>query len=238
MATDFKVPDLGENVDEGDIVKVMVKEGDVITPDQGVMEIETGKAVVELPCPLGGKITKVHVQEGAKVKVGDSLLTIEASDGDARGDHRNEAAGTESGRQSTGEEKSQGEAAGRRAGSGCGSRSCRGGSRSQTRQDGSENGRRQSHDGTGDRAGQDAAGRTCHAAPGTRIGRGPDGSAGVRPERPNHRRRYQSGSARNGCRGAAPAGAERHRYPTARTKKMPGATCAGRRCPASARRSP
>jgi pyruvate/2-oxoglutarate dehydrogenase complex dihydrolipoamide acyltransferase (E2) component len=84
MAIEFKVPDLGENIDEGDIVKVMVHEGDQIAADQGVMEIETGKAVVELPCPYAGRITKVHVQEGAKVKVGDVLLTVEGADGAAR----------------------------------------------------------------------------------------------------------------------------------------------------------
>jgi len=81
MANDFKVPNLGENVEEGDIVKVMVSEGDEIAADQNVMEIETGKAVVELPCPFGGKVVKVHVQEGSKVKVGDPLLTVEGADG-------------------------------------------------------------------------------------------------------------------------------------------------------------
>lgn len=81
MANDFTVPNLGENVEEGDIVKVMVSEGEEITADQNVMEIETGKAVVELPCPFAGKVTKVHVAEGSKVKVGDKLLTIESSDG-------------------------------------------------------------------------------------------------------------------------------------------------------------
>lgn len=84
MVTEFKVPNLGENVDEGDIVKVMVKEGDEIAAEQGVMEIETGKAVVELPCPYAGRITKVHVAEGAKVKVGDLLLTLEGADGAAK----------------------------------------------------------------------------------------------------------------------------------------------------------
>ncbi len=84
MATDFKVPDLGENVEEGDIVSVMVKEGDEIQAEQNVMEIETGKAVVELPCPIGGRITKVHVQKGSKVKVGDPLLTVEAVGGKAK----------------------------------------------------------------------------------------------------------------------------------------------------------
>ncbi len=79
MPTDFKVPDLGENVDSGDIVSVLVKEGDEIQADQSVMEIETGKAVVELPCPYGGRITKIHVSKGSKVKVGDPLLTIEGN---------------------------------------------------------------------------------------------------------------------------------------------------------------
>jgi pyruvate/2-oxoglutarate dehydrogenase complex dihydrolipoamide acyltransferase (E2) component len=79
MAIDFKVPDLGENVDSGDIVNVMVKEGDEIQADQSVMEIETGKAVVELPCPHAGRITKVFVQKGAKVKVGDPLLTVDGA---------------------------------------------------------------------------------------------------------------------------------------------------------------
>ena len=83
MATDFKVPDLGENVDSGDIVNVMVKEGDEIQADQSVMEIETGKAVVELPCPYPGRITKIHVQKGAKVKVGDPLLTVEGTNSTA-----------------------------------------------------------------------------------------------------------------------------------------------------------
>ncbi len=86
MATDFKVPNLGENVDEGDIVKVMVQEGDEITAEQNVMEIETGKAVVELPCPYAGKVVKVHVQEGSKVKVGDPLITVEGADGKAKTD--------------------------------------------------------------------------------------------------------------------------------------------------------
>src|SRR5262245_38137878 len=77
MAIDFKLPDLGENVDSGDVVNVLVKEGDQIKAEQSVMEIETGKAVVELPCPYAGRITKVHVKKGAKVKVGQALLSLE-----------------------------------------------------------------------------------------------------------------------------------------------------------------
>ena len=77
MAIDFKLPELGENVESGDVVSVLVKEGDSIQAEQGVLEIETGKAVVELPCPYAGTITKIHVQKGSKVKVGDSLISVE-----------------------------------------------------------------------------------------------------------------------------------------------------------------
>ncbi|HEY1785387.1 MAG TPA: biotin/lipoyl-containing protein, partial [Pirellulales bacterium] len=77
MAVDFKVPDLGENIESGDIISVLVKEGDQVAAQQPVFEVETGKAVVELPTPHAGKITKIHVEKGSKVKVGDSLLTIE-----------------------------------------------------------------------------------------------------------------------------------------------------------------
>lgn len=84
MAIDFKLPDLGENIESGDIVNVLVKEGDQIQADQSVLEIETGKAVVDLPCPYAGKITKVHVKKGSKVKVGDSLLSIEGKAAEAK----------------------------------------------------------------------------------------------------------------------------------------------------------
>ena len=77
MAVEFKLPDLGENIDSGDIVNVLVAEGDEIQVGQNVLEIETGKAVVELPCPHAGKIKKIHVSKGSKVKVGDPLLSLE-----------------------------------------------------------------------------------------------------------------------------------------------------------------
>jgi len=80
---DFKLPDLGENIESGDIVQVLVKEGDVISPEQPVVEIETDKAVVEVPCPFGGRIVKVHIQPGQKVKVGATLVTVEEAEGAA-----------------------------------------------------------------------------------------------------------------------------------------------------------
>jgi pyruvate dehydrogenase E2 component (dihydrolipoamide acetyltransferase) len=78
---DFKLPDLGENIEAGDIVSVLVHEGDEIQAHQGVVEVETGKATVELPCPQAGKVTKIHVKPGQTVPVGGLLLSIEAKEG-------------------------------------------------------------------------------------------------------------------------------------------------------------
>ncbi len=75
---DFKLPELGENITSGDVVSVLVREGDVIAANDGVVEMETEKAVVEIPCPLAGKVTKVHVAKGQTVKVGQTVLTVEA----------------------------------------------------------------------------------------------------------------------------------------------------------------
>ncbi|HOJ73335.1 MAG TPA: 2-oxo acid dehydrogenase subunit E2 [Phycisphaerae bacterium] len=77
MAQEFKLPDLGEGVAYGDVVQVLVAEGDTVQPEQPVLEIETDKAVVEVPCPFGGRIAKLHVKKGDKVKVGQTLLTVE-----------------------------------------------------------------------------------------------------------------------------------------------------------------
>ncbi len=77
MNVDFKLPALGENVAGGDVVSVLVREGDVIAANDGVLEIETDKAVVELPCPHAGKISKVLVTKGQAVKVGQVVLSVE-----------------------------------------------------------------------------------------------------------------------------------------------------------------
>lgn len=78
MATDFKLPDLGENIDSGDVISVLVSEGDEIQANQGVIEVETGKAVVEVPSSVAGRITKVHVKVGDKLPIGATILTLEA----------------------------------------------------------------------------------------------------------------------------------------------------------------
>ncbi|MGQ0637078.1 MAG: 2-oxo acid dehydrogenase subunit E2 [Planctomycetaceae bacterium] len=78
MSIDFKLPEVGENIDKADIGSLRVAVGDVITADQIVMEVETDKAVFELPCPHAGKVTAIHVKTGDTVPVGAKLLTIEA----------------------------------------------------------------------------------------------------------------------------------------------------------------
>jgi len=83
MATDFKLPDLGENIASGDVVSVFVSPGDVVKPGQALLEVETDKAVIEVPCPPGGRVASVLVKKGDTVKVGQTLLTLEAAGGAA-----------------------------------------------------------------------------------------------------------------------------------------------------------
>ncbi|MFI5238100.1 MAG: biotin/lipoyl-containing protein, partial [Ignavibacteriales bacterium] len=76
---EFKVPDLGENIESADVINVLVKKGDLISIDQGVIEIETDKATVEVPSSVAGKIVDVKVKIGDKVKVGDVLIKVEST---------------------------------------------------------------------------------------------------------------------------------------------------------------
>jgi len=78
MATEFKLPDLGENIASGDVVTVFVAEGDVVKPGQALLEVETDKAVIEVPCPPGGLVAKVLVKKGDTVKVGQPLVLLDA----------------------------------------------------------------------------------------------------------------------------------------------------------------
>lgn len=81
MAIEFRLPDLGENVDKGTIVKVLVSTGDKVELDQPVVEVETGKAVVEVPANVSGTVTAVHVKEGDEVVAGQHVLTLAEGDG-------------------------------------------------------------------------------------------------------------------------------------------------------------
>lgn len=77
MAIEFKLPSLGQGVTSVDVGSLLVAAGDTIDADQEVIEIETEKAVVPLPCPHAGKIIKLHVKVGDKVSEGAVLLTLE-----------------------------------------------------------------------------------------------------------------------------------------------------------------
>src|SRR3954469_23722582 len=73
---EFKLPDLGEGLTEAEIVRWLVAVGDVVAVDQPVVEVETAKAMVEVPCPYGGVVTARFGDEGAEVPVGTPLVTV------------------------------------------------------------------------------------------------------------------------------------------------------------------
>ena len=77
MATEFKLPDLGEGVEAGDVVSVLVSVGDTIEQEQGIVELETDKALIEVPSSFAGVVTRVHVSAGDRVPVGQTLITVE-----------------------------------------------------------------------------------------------------------------------------------------------------------------
>lgn len=76
MSRTFSLPDLGEGLTEAEIVAVLVREGDVIKEDVPLLEVETDKAQVEIPSPMGGRVEKIHVEPGQTVKVGAPLVTF------------------------------------------------------------------------------------------------------------------------------------------------------------------
>jgi len=75
--TDFTLPELGENITAGDVLRVLVKPGDALAKDQPVLELETDKATIEVPSSVAGRVKDVKVKAGDKVTVGQSILSIE-----------------------------------------------------------------------------------------------------------------------------------------------------------------
>src|SRR5437763_10704148 len=78
---DFTLPELGENVTAGDVLRVLVKPGDTLEKDQTVLELETDKATIEVPSSVAGRVTAVKVKTGDKVKVGQVVLSVEDTGG-------------------------------------------------------------------------------------------------------------------------------------------------------------
>src|SRR5262245_40899897 len=76
MATDFKLPELGENVHGGDVLRVLVKAGDSVKTDQPVIELETDKATIEVPSSVDGTVAEIKVKAGEKVTVGQTIFTV------------------------------------------------------------------------------------------------------------------------------------------------------------------
>ena len=83
MAYEFEFPDVGEGIVEGELLSWKVAEGDVVAEDQTLAEVETDKAVVEIPSPRAGRILKLHAAEGETIKVGQVLVSIEEGPGAA-----------------------------------------------------------------------------------------------------------------------------------------------------------
>jgi pyruvate dehydrogenase E2 component (dihydrolipoamide acetyltransferase) len=75
---DLKLPELGENIEEADVLKVLVAEGDIVAIDQPLIEIETEKATLEVPAETAGTVTRIHVKQGDTIKVGQVIATVEA----------------------------------------------------------------------------------------------------------------------------------------------------------------
>ena len=92
MLREFKFPDVGEGIAEGEIVRWLVKEGDSVKEDQDLLEVETDKALLTLNSPYTGKVTRLHGKEGDIIKVGDvpddSRRGRRRRDGDRSGKRR------------------------------------------------------------------------------------------------------------------------------------------------------
>jgi pyruvate dehydrogenase E2 component (dihydrolipoamide acetyltransferase) len=77
MATEFRLPELGENISSGTVTKIMVAVGDTVSVDQAVVEIETEKAVIEIPSTVAGAVKEIRAKVGKSINVGDVILVVE-----------------------------------------------------------------------------------------------------------------------------------------------------------------
>ena len=83
MPFEFKLPDLGEGITEGEVLKLMAKEGDQVKEDQPIIEVMTDKVNVQIPSPRTGRVVRVMVKEGDIAKVGQTILVIDVGTGGA-----------------------------------------------------------------------------------------------------------------------------------------------------------
>jgi pyruvate dehydrogenase E2 component (dihydrolipoamide acetyltransferase) len=84
MPTQIKLPNLGENIESGDVLTIFVSEGDVVKANQDLLEVETDKATMPVPAPQAGKITKVLVKEGDTIEIGAPIMEIDTAGAEAK----------------------------------------------------------------------------------------------------------------------------------------------------------
>lgn len=94
MAIEVKLPEIGPDIESGDVLDILVSEGDVIKKDQDIVEMETDKATMNVPSSHAGKVVKIHVAKGDSVPVGGVLITLEPEGGgsEAKAPAKKEAA--------------------------------------------------------------------------------------------------------------------------------------------------
>src|SRR5262245_14020850 len=83
MSIEVKLPGLGDGIEEADVLEVLVKEGDRVEKDQGLVEVETEKATVQVPSSDAGVVKKIHVKSGESIHIGAPIVTLET---DAKGE--------------------------------------------------------------------------------------------------------------------------------------------------------
>jgi pyruvate dehydrogenase E2 component (dihydrolipoamide acetyltransferase) len=113
MATEVKLPELGEGVDKGEVTRILVSTGDSVEADQPVLEIETGKATLEVPCPEAGTVEDIKVNEGAEVEVGQVILTLSGGDAASGKDEQAEETNSVPDDEDTGEKQNEEETSGK-----------------------------------------------------------------------------------------------------------------------------
>ena len=74
------LPDLGEDIEEADVLQIYVSVGDLIAIEQSIVEIETEKATLDLPSPVAGTVTEIHVRPGDTIRPGDPVLNVASTD--------------------------------------------------------------------------------------------------------------------------------------------------------------
>lgn len=103
MAFEFKLPDIGEGIHEGEIAKWLVAEGDKINEDDVLVEIQNDKAVVEIPSPVDGTVSKIHIEEGEVTTVGTTIVTIDDGSEDSASSEKTEEKSEEKSEEKTSE---------------------------------------------------------------------------------------------------------------------------------------